>query len=873
MSALPIESVLPELKAALGTHHQVVLEAPPGAGKTTLAPLALLQEPWLQGQRILMLEPRRLAARAAAERMAQLLGEAVGQTVGYRVRLDSKVSDNTRVEVVTEGILTRYLQNDPSLEGVGLVIFDEFHERSLDADLGLALALNGRQLFRDPADGAEPLKLLVMSATLDGANVAELLGNKNHSAPIIRSEGRQYPVQVHYSDPWQAGEAIAPRVINSVRQVLATERGSLLVFLPGQREIHQVQQGLEETLGNNPDIILAPLYGDLSLAEQHRAIEPAPEGQRKVVLASAIAESSLTIKGVTVVVDGGLSRMPIFDPKTGMTRLDTRRLSRAASVQRMGRAGRLQPGSCYRLWSASQQDQLPAFTPPEMLQADLAPLALQLQRWGVEDVNELEWLDPPPVAPYQQAMDLLEKLGAVVEKKGTRQLTPHGEAMASLPSHPRLAHMLIMGERYGLRQHACDLATLLSERDPLNSDSADIQLRLDLLRGECRADGRQRATVQRMRRQSQQFQHLCKQASARLGRELKALPVDNPDDEKWLGFLLACAYPDRIAQRRASRNENRSDGDNKTGSNLQYRLSNGRAACLLPRDGLQRHTWLVAAHLGGHRGQATDRIFMAAALAPELFDNELADLVTTRQQVNWDKQRERFVAEQQRRVGSLVLSSQALTQIDAEAKTRVLLDLVRDRGLGLLPWNEPLRQWQARVDLLRKLDLERGSDCEWPDVSDNTLLATVEEWLAPYLANIHHLDDFGRLDLANILLALLPWPLPQQLEQLAPERIKVPSGSRIAIDYTQSPPVLAVKLQEMFGCEATPTIASGRLPLMLHLLSPARRPLQVTQDLVSFWGNSYADVKKDMKGRYPKHYWPDDPLNAEPTARAKPRKP
>lgn len=866
MSALPIEAVLPELKLALAAHHQVVLEAPPGAGKTTLAPLALLQESWLEGQRILMLEPRRLAARAAAERMAQLLGEPVGDTVGYRVRLDSKVSKNTRIEVVTEGILTRYLQNDPSLDGVGLVIFDEFHERSLDADLGLALALNGRQLFRDPADGATPLKLLVMSATLDGANVADLLGEKDHPAPIVRSEGRQYPVQVHYHEPWQAGEAIAPRVINCVRQVLVAEQGSLLVFLPGQREIRQVQQGLEDVLGDNPDIILAPLYGDLSLADQHKAIEPAPKGQRKIVLATAIAESSLTIKGVTVVVDGGLSRMPVFDPNTGMTRLDTRRLSRAASVQRMGRAGRLQPGSCYRLWSASQQDQLPAFTPPEMQQADLAPLALQLQRWGVEDVSELEWLDPPPTAPYQQALELLEKLGAVAVKEGIRLLTPHGEAMACLPSHPRLAHMLILGERYGLRQQACDLATLLSERDPLNSDSAEIQMRLDLLRGDRRADSRQRHIVQRMRRQSQQFQYLCKQASKQLAGELSAEPVDNADDEKWLGFLLACAYPDRIGQRRDIGN------DRKTDQSLQYRLSNGRAASLLPSDGLQRHSWLVAAHLGGHRGQATDRIFMAAALEPELFDDYLTDLVTTRERVSWDKQRERFVAEQQRRIGKLVLSSKALRQIDPEAKARVLLELVRNRGLGLLSWTDTLRQWQGRVNLLRQLDLEQGDSSEWPDLSDSALLATIEEWLAPYLTNINHLDDFARLDLANILLGLLPWPLPQQLDQLAPERVKVPSGSRIAIDYSQSPPVLAVRLQEMFGCEVTPSIANGRLPLMLHLLSPARRPLQVTQDLVSFWGNSYADVKKDMKGRYPKHYWPDNPLQAEATARAKPRK-
>ncbi len=867
MPSLPVETVVPDLQQTLRECHQLVLEAPPGAGKTTLVPMALLDQPWLKDQRILMLEPRRLAARAAAERMATLLGEPVGRTVGYRVRLENKVSEQTRIEVVTEGILTRYLQTDPSLDGVGLVIFDEFHERSLDADLGLALALQGRRLFRDPADGSEPLKLLVMSATLDGANVADLLSDTAEPAPVIRSQGRQFPVTIHYGNSWQSGDPVAPRVMRCLQQVLAQEQGSVLVFLPGQAEIRQVQQALDERLAGSERwagderVMVAPLYGDLSLVDQHRAIEPAPEGTRKIVLATAIAESSLTIEGITVVVDAGLSRAPAFDPKTGMTRLSTRRLSRASSVQRMGRAGRLAAGSCYRLWSESQQSQLIAFTPPEIQQADLAPLALQLLRWGVDDPRELDWLDPPASAPYSQALDLLVHLGAVVKRSAPGgaqwQLTAHGEAMANLPAHPRLAHMLILGERFGLRQLACDLATLLSERDPLRVDSAEIGLRLELLRGERQTHGASRSMVQRLRKQSQQFQRLCQNMVADKQKE----KPDSADNDRWLGFLLACAYPDRIGLRRGEQSQD-------------YRLSNGRGARLRPGDALQQSPWLVAAHLGGREGSNVDRIFMAAGLDSALFERELADLVQVDESVTWEKTRERFVAEERRCIGSLVLSRSPLPSVSAEAKRGVLIELVRNRGLSILPWSEELRQWRARVQLLRELDLKPTASDEspWPDLSDQALLASLEDWLGPYLDGVEHINDFERLDLPAILLGLLPWPLPQQLDELAPQRIQVPSGSRIAIDYTQSPPVLAVRLQEMFGCVITPSIARGQLPLMVHLLSPARRPLQVTQDLASFWRNGYVDVKKAMKGRYPKHYWPDDPLVAVATARAKPRR-
>ncbi len=908
---LPIIEVLADIVASLADRHELVLEAPPGAGKTTLAPLALLNEAWLQGQRILMLEPRRIAARSAAERMASLLNEPVGQTVGYRVRLDSKVSAATRIEVVTEGILTRYLQSDPSLEGIGLIIFDEFHERSLDADLGLALALQGRRLFREPAEGELPLKLLVMSATLDGAGVAELLtrggldgemaegseaveSKRPEPARIIRSQGRQYPVDVHYRQPQSlatrggnASRELVSRVVETVCELVALEQGSLLVFLPGQGEIRRVQQQLEQRLlidgagdgdgnGNGEKLVIAPLYGDLSLAEQRRAIAPLTAG-RKIVLATTIAESSLTIEGVTLVVDSGLTRAPVFDPNTGMTRLDTRRVSRAASVQRMGRAGRMQAGNCYRLWSASQQEQLLAQTPAEIQQTDLAPLALQLLGWGIADPAELDWLDLPPAAPYQQALDLLQLLGACNSERTA--LTEHGERMASLPLHPRLAHMLLVAVPLGLSELALELAALLSERDLLagggggnagvGHTSADIDLRLSLLRGDTQAAKTQRGQLQRLRQQIKQYRGLL----AKLALRVNAA-VDDATDCRWQGLLLACAYPDRIASRR----QQGQGTSAKRQGGRDYRLSNGRMAQLQESDGLARADWLVAAHLGGMVGgqsDGRDRIFMAAELDSALFDTELAERVEERELVSWDESRQRFVAERQRRIGSLLLAAEPLAQVPAQAKQDLLLAQLRKQGLEVLSWSKGLRQWQARVNFLHGVFRE-DKENPWPDLADKTLLASLETWLAPQLepllASINKLADFNKLDLAACLALQLPWPLPKQLDELAPTHLAVPSGSRIPIDYSQSPPVLAVRLQEMFGCGKTPSVVAGRVPLLVHLLSPAQRPLQITQDLIGFWQGSYAEVKKDMKGRYPKHYWPDDPLQAAPTARAKPRR-
>ncbi|MDF3845459.1 ATP-dependent helicase HrpB [Pseudomonas citronellolis] len=838
MNALPIDAILPSLRQALGERDEAVLEAPPGAGKTTRVPLALLNEPWLAGQGILMLEPRRLAARAAAERLAAELGEKVGDTVGYRIRLDSRVGPKTRIEVVTEGILTRRLQDDPALEGVGLVIFDEFHERSLDADLALALTLNGRELLRDT-----PLKVLVMSATLEGERLSALLDE----APVVRSEGRMFPVELRWGRPWQAGEFVEPRVVQTVLQALADEPGSLLVFLPGQAEIRRVAEQLGEVLAGRDEVLLCPLHGELELSAQRAAIEPAPAGKRKVVLATNIAETSLTIDGVRVVVDAGLARVPRFDPGSGMTRLETQRISRASATQRAGRAGRLEPGACYRLWSEAQHDQLPAYGTAEILQADLAGLALQLGRWGVAP-EELAWLDVPPAAAYAQARELLARLGALNDSGA---LNAHGQAMAELPAHPRIAHLLLRGQALGLGSLACDVAALLGERDILRGAGADLHERMALLAGESAGNRASRGAVQRAKQLARQFRGYLR------GKPSEA--VADPDHPRWLGALLAFAYPDRVARQR------REGGG-------EYRLANGRAAQFGEPDALMKEPWLVVADLGSRQGQREERIYLAAALDATLFDSVLAEQVRVHDELDWDEREGVLRAERQRKVGELVLSREALPGLDAEARSRALLGLVRRKGLELLPWTPELRQWQARVNLLRRLDLEGRGESEWPDVGDAALLASLEDWLLPYLGKVSRLAHFANLELPGILHGLLPWPLPQRLDELAPRTLQVPSGSNIRLDYSEFPPVLAVRLQELFGLADTPRIAGGRLAVKLHLLSPAQRPVQVTQDLANFWRSTYAEVKKDLKGRYPKHYWPDDPLIAEPTARAKPRK-
>lgn len=839
---LPIESVLAGLKSALQQRHEAILEAPPGAGKTTRVPLALLDEPWLAGRKILMLEPRRIAARTAAHRMASLLNESAGQTVGYRMRLDNKTSRATRIEVITEGILTRMLQQDPSLDDIGLVIFDEFHERSLDSDLALSLCLKGRELFRDAAN---PLKLLVMSATLDSNAIASLLDD----APVVRSEGRTYPVDIHYGQTTKPGERITDRMTATLKQALTDNPdSSILAFLPGQGEIHRTTEALAEWLLERKlrGVHLRPMYGNLTLEEQQQAIAPlANPDERKVVLATNIAETSLTIEGVDVVVDSGLVREARFDPGTGMTGLHTSRISRASSTQRAGRAGRLAPGKCYRLWNASQQEQLTAHSTPEILRADLAPLALQLLQWGVDDPAELRWLDAPPSGPWQQALDLLATLGAIERKGNTSVLTAHGQAMAALPVHPRLAHLLICGMQTGHLPAAAHLASLLSERNPFSQDNPDISQPLDILAGKAKCPPQQQGWLQRTRQLANQFVE-----------QIRSQPLPESDVNLLLpaaqihGYLLACAYPDRIARRRHSGG---------------YQLANGRSADLPAKHALGNASWLAIAEVSSLAGSKSDTIRSAATLDDKLFTSALVDQVHTQTVVEWDSKAKRFIAEEQHKIGALVLQRKALQNIPNEVKATALIGFIRKQGLDLLPWQAEHEQWCARVNLLRRVEPGQA----WPNVTREHLLTTLENWLAPYLTDVNTLADFKKLDLAAILSAVLPWELQQRLDQLAPKRLEAPSGHAIPIDYSQSPPVLAVKLQEMFGCQETPTIAQGKVALIVHLLSPAGRPLQITQDLAGFWRTSYHDVKKDMKGRYPKHPWPDDPLQAIATRKLK----
>ncbi|MBA6412446.1 ATP-dependent helicase HrpB [Parahaliea sp. F7430] len=836
---LPITEALPSLCAALLERHEAVLQAPPGAGKTTLVPLEMLSQPWLApSDSILLVEPRRIAARAAAARMAELLGEQVGDRVGYRIRLETCVSAATRIEVLTEGILARRLQSDPALEGVGLIIFDEFHERNLDSDLGLALALQAREMFREEA----PLKLLAMSATLDADRVAALLDD----APLITSKGRQYPVEIHYSAPHRLQDSIITPTVNTVLQALREQAGSVLVFLPGQAEIKRVARELAAKLEPEAAAInICPLYGALPLAHQQQAIAPAKEGQRKVVLATNIAETSLTIEGIHTVVDSGLSREAVFDTASGITRLTTRRIARSSAEQRAGRAGRLAPGACYRLWSEEQHRQLLAQAEPEILQADLAPLALQLLAWGVQDPAELSWLDVPPAAAYRQAIELLAACEAVVQTaEDSWQLSPQGLRLAQMPLHPRLAHMLLLAVDLDATELGALLAALLAERNPLATQGADLGHSLALLQGDRPCPPELRNWYRRTWEQARRYAKLS--VALHQPRQLE-LALDRSE---LAGVLLAAAYPDRIARLRPGKD------------NTAYQLSNGRSAHLSAEDSLCGSPWLATAEVGGRRGESADRIYSATHLNAAAFEGVLAALVKSTEQVAWDHSRERFIAERRYMLGKLVLRTEPMKELPSQARTAALLALVRERGLQILPWTERLEQWRARVNLLRQ---QFGDESPWPDLSDEALLASLEQWLLPWLDPVQRLQDFARLDLPAILQALLPWPLPQELEQLAPERITVPSGSSVAIDYRQSPPVLAVKLQEMFGCEEGPRICAGRLALCLHLLSPARRPLQVTENLASFWRDAYAAVRKEMRGRYPKHPWPEDPVTAQAT--------
>jgi len=843
--ALAIDAALPALRAAVVAHANVVLQAPPGAGKSTGVPLALLTEQSLRPGKIVMLEPRRLAARAVATRMSQMLGEAVGQTVGFRTRLESRTSKNTRIEVVTEGILTRWLQRDATLEGVAMVIFDEFHERSLNADVGLALCLEAQAEVRDD------LRILVMSATLDTPAVAQLLGD----APIVSTEGKAFDVETRWAATGAANRGqreidIATRTARTILQALEQEPGDILAFLPGQGEIRRAQQQLEEG-GLARSVSVLPLFGDLSAAEQDAALRPGDAQHRKVVLATNIAETSLTIEGVRVVVDSGLARRARFDPSTGMSGLETVRISRASADQRRGRAGRLGPGVCYRLWSETEHASLAAQTAPEILEADLAPVALDLAEWGVSDPRSLRWLDPPPAATFAQARDLLRSLDAI-DAEG--RITPHGRALARLGTHPRLAHMIVRGAELGLRRLALEIAAVLGERDLLRWNAgrrdADLRLRIEALRrgrvddshvaADVRVDGgaRQRAvrSVEVLERQ--------------LDTGTATSPATESDAD--IGRLLAFAYPDRIAQSR--------------GAGGRYLLSGGRGARLADAQSIAQAEFLVVADLDAGDREALIRL--ASPLPRAALEGDFAALIEHRQRFEWDAREQAVVAQDERWLGAIRLGERRLENPDGERVMSALLAGIRELGLDVLPWTKEARALRQRLAFAR--DVDTHAPRPWPDVSDDALLATLEDWLAPWLTNMSRRDHLARLDTTAIIAALLDWNQRQRLDELAPTHLQVPSGSRIPIDYSAAPTV-AVRLQEVFGLSTTPAVGGGRVPLTLQLLSPAHRPVQVTKDLASFWARGYMEVKKELKGRYPKHSWPDDPTTAVATARARPR--
>ncbi len=845
-AGLPIEAVIPELTAALATASRVILQAPPGAGKSTVVPLAMLDSDWLRGRRIIMLEPRRLAARAVAARMALTLREEVGRTVGHRMRMDTRVSRDTRIEVVTEGVLTRMLQQDAALEGVGLVIFDEFHERSLQADLGLALTLDTQ------ANLAPDLKLLVMSATLDSQAIATKLGD----APVVQSAGRSWPVLTRYaanSAPLLAaagpphGDTVEALTTRIVRRALSEEPGDVLVFLPGAREIRRVQSQLQSG-ALAPGTRVLPLYGELRPEDQDAALAPAAAGTRKVVLATNIAETSLTIEGIRIVVDSGLERRAMFDPVTGMGRLETARISRASADQRQGRAGRLEAGVCYRAWSEGAQRSLAPFSTPEILQTDLAGLALELAAWGAIDAATLSWLDPPPAATLASARDLLRRLEALDENG---RVTAHGREMARLPLHPRLAHMMVAARRLQCVPLAADLAALLSERDLLRAAGgaadADMRSRLSLLHGEFEPAGMDRGALQRARRLARE---LLRQAPAAGSTDTAASAQLGLD-----GVLLACAYPDRVARKRP-------------GADHRFVLANGRGAQFAQPQTLSQREFIVAIDVDDRDRDA--RITLAAPLSRQDLEEYFSSQLRSSDEVRWDDREQAVIARRVTRFFELEIDERPLREVPAEAAGTAMLEGVRKLGLEVLPWNQDSRDLQARMEFVRS-HAPAAISANWPAVDEQSLSANVESWLMPWLGGVTRVQHLARLSMPQILKALLSREQQLRLEELAPTHFTAPTGSRIRIDYLDElAPVVAVRLQEVFGVLASPRLAAGRVPVTFKLLSPAQRPVQITRDLATFWQGSYADVRKDLRGRYPRHYWPEDPAVAEPTRRAKP---
>jgi ATP-dependent helicase HrpB len=816
----PVLEILPELKRILGHNPVAILQAPPGAGKSTVLPLHLLQEPWMKDKKMILLEPRRLAARSVAHRLAAVAEEEVGQTVGYRIRFETKVSAQSRIIVVTEGILTRMMQHDNALEDVGMVIFDEFHERSLTSDLALALSLQMLRILRPD------LRILLMSATLDGEKISSVLGN----APIVTASGRQFPVEHRYLvfDP---NATLAMNMARAIRKAWKEAEGDILAFFPGAGEINKVAGMLESEL---PSASIFPLYGDLNMKQQQEAILPLA-GRRKIVLATSIAETSLTIEGVSIVVDSGYSRVPRFDPRSGLNRLETVRVTRDAADQRSGRAGRLGPGISYRLWTESMNHNLVAHRSPEILEADLAPVMLELANWGVNNVNELTWITAPPPGAVKQALDILEQLEAIEDGR----ITVWGKKMVELPTHPRIAHLLLSAselieKKYSGQALATDVAALLEERDPLGKEAgADITLRLEVLRkwrsGEkVSAD---RNVLERIERLAASWRRLLK------------IDQDNSvvaDTDT--GLLLTAAYPERIARQTSPRSE-------------RYKLTSGRMVKLPPQDPLVRESWLAIAELDASSGEG--KIFIASPLN----EDDLHHLAKEKESVRWDGEAGRVVGSRDKRIGSLVLESRPMTEIPETKRIHVLLEAIRLEGLATLGWNDEHIQWQTRVQVVRGWIPEEG----WPDVSDDNLLRTLETWLSPYLHQVSRRSELQKLDLKSILSGILPWNLQQRLDVLAPEKISVPSGSLIRVNYFSDgrPPSMEVRLQEVFGLLETPAVNEGRTRVILHLLSPGFKPVQVTQDLKSFWQTMYHEVRSELRRRYPKHSWPEDPWTAE----------
>ncbi|MFD1198342.1 ATP-dependent helicase HrpB [Brucella gallinifaecis] len=810
---LPVTRILPELDAAMNAHASAVLVAPPGAGKTTLVPLHFLHADWRGNGMIVLLEPRRLAARAAARRMAQLLDEEPGETVGYRMRLESRVSAKTRILVVTEGVFTRMILDDPDLKGVAAVLFDEFHERSLDADFGLALALDVQSVLRDD------LKILVMSATLDGARVASLLGD----APVVKSEGRAFPVDIRYRER-KADQPIEDAMAGAIREALADETGSILAFLPGQGEIERTARMLESFLPAN--IILAPLYGAMEGSAQDAAIKPAMSGHRKVVLATSIAETSLTIDGVRVVIDSGLARLPKYEPATGLTRLETVRTSRASADQRAGRAGRTEPGIAIRLWHQGQTAALPAFSPPEILEADLSGLVLDAAAWGVTDPATLPLLDAPPAPALKEAKALLIRLGALDD---AGRLTADGELMRSLALPARLGAMVAEAGKRGEALRAAELAMLLTERG-LGGNDIDLDMRMSRFRND-RSDRAQRA------------RNLAKRLSANV-------PNKGPAAGSSIGRMLIDAYPDRIAKAR--------------GITGQFLLANGRGGELDPAVSLSRAPWLVVTDMSGKAGRA--RILSAAEVTETEIRAALGTRIKSGRQVVYDAEKNALRAREAVRIGAIALSEKPLAAPSGVSADEGVIAAVREHGLQILPWGKDTQILRRRLGWLY-----RGLGDPWSAMDDDTLIERLDDWLLPFLNGEAQLDRIPAHALKNGLMSLVPFDMQRSVEKLAPTHFTVPTGSHIPIRYDAEEPVLAVRVQELFGLDTHPAIANGNVPLLLELLSPAHRPIQITRDLPKFWQGSWADVRSDMRGRYPRHVWPEDPVNAQATRRAKPR--